>query len=123
MSITIPDRVIVFDYGEVISVSQSDADRAALELERRAIKDPLMLRQPILPGIVALMDAARARALPIALASMAAKIDKRISELAALAPPAIAVLLAKRSATQAVEPQGQGQEALQAAEPMRGFSQ
>ena len=45
------------------------ADRAVLELERRAIKDPLMLRQPILPGIVALMDAARARALPIALAS------------------------------------------------------
>ena len=30
MSITIPGRVIVFDYGEVISVSQSEADRAAL---------------------------------------------------------------------------------------------
>ena len=30
MNIRIPDRVIVFDYGEVISVSQSDADRAAL---------------------------------------------------------------------------------------------
>ena len=30
MSIRIPDRVIVFDYGEVISASQSEADRAAL---------------------------------------------------------------------------------------------
>ena len=30
MNIRIPDRVIVFDYGEVISVSQSAADRAAL---------------------------------------------------------------------------------------------
>lgn len=30
MNIRIPDRVVVFDYGEVISVSQSDADRAAL---------------------------------------------------------------------------------------------
>jgi putative hydrolase of the HAD superfamily len=30
VSIRIPDRVVVFDYGEVISVSQSEADRAAL---------------------------------------------------------------------------------------------
>jgi len=30
VNIRIPDRVIVFDYGEVISVSQSEADRAAL---------------------------------------------------------------------------------------------
>ena len=30
MNIRIPDRVIVFDYGEVISVSQSEADRVAL---------------------------------------------------------------------------------------------
>lgn len=30
MNISIPDRVIVFDYGEVISASQSAADRAAL---------------------------------------------------------------------------------------------
>lgn len=30
MNIRIPDRVVVFDYGEVISVSQSDADRGAL---------------------------------------------------------------------------------------------
>ncbi|CAN5415521.1 HAD family phosphatase [soil metagenome] len=30
MNIRIPDRVVVFDYGEVISVSPSEADRAAL---------------------------------------------------------------------------------------------
>jgi putative hydrolase of the HAD superfamily len=30
VNIRIPDRVVVFDYGEVISVSQSAADRAAL---------------------------------------------------------------------------------------------
>ena len=30
MNIRIPDRVVVFDYGEVISVAQSDADRAGL---------------------------------------------------------------------------------------------
>ncbi len=30
MNIRIPDRVIVFDYGEVISVSPSEADRAAM---------------------------------------------------------------------------------------------
>jgi putative hydrolase of the HAD superfamily len=30
VNITISDRVVVFDYGEVISVSQSEADRAAL---------------------------------------------------------------------------------------------
>jgi len=30
MSITIPDRVVVFDYGEVISRTPSDADRAVL---------------------------------------------------------------------------------------------
>jgi putative hydrolase of the HAD superfamily len=30
VSISIPDRVVVFDYGEVISRSPSDADRAAL---------------------------------------------------------------------------------------------
>lgn len=30
MSITIPDRVVVFDYGEVISRTPTDADRAAL---------------------------------------------------------------------------------------------
>jgi putative hydrolase of the HAD superfamily len=30
VNIRIPDRVVVFDYGEVISVAQSDADRLAL---------------------------------------------------------------------------------------------
>ena len=30
MSISIPGRVIVFDYGEVISRPQSDADRLAI---------------------------------------------------------------------------------------------
>jgi HAD superfamily hydrolase (TIGR01509 family) len=45
------------------------ADRAALELERRARKDELLLRQPILPGVVALLDAARANGLRIGLAS------------------------------------------------------
>lgn len=45
------------------------ADRAALELERRACKDELMLRQPILPGVVAVLDAARAAGLRVGLAS------------------------------------------------------
>jgi putative hydrolase of the HAD superfamily len=45
------------------------ADRAALEITRRARKDAAMLRQPILPGVVALLDAARARDLRIGLAS------------------------------------------------------
>ena len=45
------------------------ADRAALEVERRARKDGLLLRQPILPGVVDLLDAARAAGLQIGLAS------------------------------------------------------
>jgi HAD superfamily hydrolase (TIGR01509 family) len=45
------------------------ADRAALEIERSAIKDDLLLHQPILPGVVALLDAARALDLRVALAS------------------------------------------------------
>jgi len=45
------------------------ADRAALELERQALKNDLMLRQPILPGIVALLDAAREREFRVGLAS------------------------------------------------------
>ncbi len=45
------------------------ADRAALETERRASKDALMLRQPILPGVVALFDGARDRGLHLGLAS------------------------------------------------------
>jgi putative hydrolase of the HAD superfamily len=45
------------------------ADRAALEIERRSLKDDLMLRQPILPGVVAMLDAARARGIRVGLAS------------------------------------------------------
>ncbi len=45
------------------------ADRAALELERRTIKDEMIARQPILPGVMALLDAARARGLRVGLAS------------------------------------------------------
>ena len=45
------------------------ADRAALEIERRAAKDSLILRMPILPGVVALLDAARAAGLHVGLAS------------------------------------------------------
>ena len=45
------------------------ADRAALETERRAYKDDLMVRQPILPGVIALLDAARTRGLHVGLAS------------------------------------------------------
>ena len=45
------------------------ADRAALEAERRAVKDALMLTQPILPGIVALLDAGRDHDLRIGIAS------------------------------------------------------
>lgn len=45
------------------------ADRAALELERRALKDGLLLRQPILPGVVALLDDARELGCRVGLAS------------------------------------------------------
>jgi HAD superfamily hydrolase (TIGR01509 family) len=45
------------------------ADRAALEVDRRGRKDALMLQQPILPGVVALLDAARARGFRVGLAS------------------------------------------------------
>lgn len=45
------------------------ADRAALEIERRAVKSDLLLRQPVLPGVIALLDAARTRGLRIGLAS------------------------------------------------------
>jgi HAD superfamily hydrolase (TIGR01509 family) len=45
------------------------ADRAALEIQRQALKDELLLRQPILPGIVAMLDAARAGDFRVGLAS------------------------------------------------------
>lgn len=45
------------------------ADRAALEEERRQLKDELMLKQPILPGVVALLEAGKARGLRLGVAS------------------------------------------------------
>lgn len=45
------------------------ADRAALEVERRALKDELMIRQPVLPGVIALLDGARRHELQVGLAS------------------------------------------------------
>lgn len=45
------------------------ADRADLELERRAYKDELLLRQPVLPGVLALLEAAQAANLSVGLAS------------------------------------------------------
>lgn len=45
------------------------SDRASLELERRACKDDLMLRQPVLTGVLALLDAARVVGLRVGLAS------------------------------------------------------
>jgi HAD superfamily hydrolase (TIGR01509 family) len=45
------------------------ADRAALEIERRACKEKLMLRLQILPGVVALLDAARDHGLRLGVAS------------------------------------------------------
>jgi HAD superfamily hydrolase (TIGR01509 family) len=45
------------------------ADRAALELQRRAAKDAIMLQQPILPGVTDLLETARAEDLHVGLAS------------------------------------------------------
>lgn len=45
------------------------ADRAALEVERRAIKDRLLLQQPVLPGVIALLDSARAKGVRVGVAS------------------------------------------------------
>ena len=45
------------------------ADRAALELERRSRKDERMVGQPILPGVVALLDAACEQGLRLGIAS------------------------------------------------------
>ena len=44
-------------------------DRAALEIECRSRKDALLLRQPILPGILGLLTPARAAGLRVGLAS------------------------------------------------------
>jgi HAD superfamily hydrolase (TIGR01509 family) len=63
------------------------ADRAALELDRRARKDALLLRQQILPGVVALLDAARNRRLRIGLASNSGHdwVDNHLARLGLLA--------------------------------------
>lgn len=45
------------------------ADRSALELERRTRKDERLLRQQVLPGVAAMLDAAREQDLRIGLAS------------------------------------------------------
>ena len=45
------------------------ADRLALEVERRAAKDEILMKQAILPGVVDLLDAAKKRGLRIGLAS------------------------------------------------------
>lgn len=45
------------------------SDRAALEIERRSCKEDIMLRQPILPGVNALLSDARTGQLRIGLAS------------------------------------------------------
>jgi HAD superfamily hydrolase (TIGR01509 family) len=45
------------------------ADRALLEQQRRARKDELILRQKVLPGVVALLDGAIKRGLRVGLAS------------------------------------------------------
>jgi HAD superfamily hydrolase (TIGR01509 family) len=45
------------------------ADRSALELDRRTRKDARMLLQPVLPGVLALLDAARAADLKVGVAS------------------------------------------------------
>jgi HAD superfamily hydrolase (TIGR01509 family) len=45
------------------------ADRAALEIERRRIKDELLAKQPVLPGVVAMLEAGREAGFRIGLAS------------------------------------------------------
>jgi HAD superfamily hydrolase (TIGR01509 family) len=45
------------------------ADRVALEVERQRHKETRMLRQQVLPGVVALLDTARAAGLRVGLAS------------------------------------------------------
>jgi HAD superfamily hydrolase (TIGR01509 family) len=45
------------------------ADRVALEVARRAAKEQLMLRLPVLPGVIALLDAAREHGLRSGVAS------------------------------------------------------
>lgn len=73
---------VAFDYAHFLrSVGHADyafdpwhafekrADRAAFELERRAFNRERDLQLPILPGVVALLDAARSHPLRVGLAS------------------------------------------------------
>lgn len=59
------------------------ADRDALETERRTLKDRLLIAQPILPGVVALLDAARAHSLRIGVASNSSHdwVDRHLTRL------------------------------------------
>jgi HAD superfamily hydrolase (TIGR01509 family) len=59
------------------------ADRVALEVQRRAAKDDLMLRQPILPGVVDLFDAARTAGLRLGVASNSphSRVDVHLARL------------------------------------------
>lgn len=45
------------------------ADRAELEVQRRAKRDEFLFRQPILPGVTSLLDTGRARGLRLGVAS------------------------------------------------------
>lgn len=64
----------------------ASADRVALKLERTRCKEDILLRQPIMPGVVTLMDAARAAGLKIGLASNSEHdwVDPHLSRLGLL---------------------------------------
>lgn len=59
------------------------ADREALEAQRRACKDELLLGQPILPGVLALLDEAQSEKLQIGIASNSPHswVDKHLQRL------------------------------------------
>ena len=59
------------------------ADRAALEIERRARKEKLMLRLQILPGVEALIDSARTHGLRLGVASNSphSRVDAHLTRL------------------------------------------
>ena len=63
------------------------ADRAALELERRTAKEGLMLRLPILPGVLALLETARDNGLRLGVASNSPHswVDAHLARLGLLA--------------------------------------
>jgi HAD superfamily hydrolase (TIGR01509 family) len=59
------------------------ADRAALEIERRAHKNEMTWRQPILPGVVAMIEAARGAKLRLGVASNSSHtwVDRHLERL------------------------------------------